>query len=101
MGSSPMVFAFAVGQAVEARQQFGNWIPAIITRLEPYLGRPGYYVMYPGATEMWHCHGGWKPENCLRAPVGEGATKGRETFDTGGACCSGRGCTVCCPADAS
>jgi hypothetical protein len=66
-----MDFAFAVGDRVEALQPLVElgWIPAVVTRLEPYLGRPGYYVSYPGATEQWHCHGGWKPEQCLRRPT--------------------------------
>lgn len=47
--------------------------PAIVHRLEPYRGRAGYYVSYPGATEQWHCHGGWVQETSLRGT--EEATK--------------------------
>jgi len=55
-----------VGDAVEARVAHGVWIPAVVQKLEPYRGRPGYYVSYPGATLSWECHGGWQMESCLR-----------------------------------
>lgn len=44
---------------------------ARIMRLEPYRGRPGYYVLYPDAKEQWECHGGWVQESVLRGTVAE------------------------------
>lgn len=62
---------FSIGERVEAHcYPTGHWIEAVIERLEPYRGRPGYYVRYPKATQEWERHCGWQPENCLRqAPV--------------------------------
>jgi hypothetical protein len=40
---------------------------ARIVRLQPYRGRPGYYVTYPDAKEQYECHGGWMPEHLVRA----------------------------------
>lgn len=64
-----IVHAFAVGDEVECHHgpYSEQWLPAKVLRLEPYRGRPGYYCHYHGATEPWHCHSGWQPENCVRA----------------------------------
>jgi hypothetical protein len=61
--------AFDVGAEVLVltdRAQGVTWERAVVTRLEPYRGRPGYYVSYPYAKEQWECHGGWKPEQHVR-----------------------------------
>lgn len=64
--------AFAVGSKVivlEARNMRDGeiWKEAIVQQLRPYRGQPGYYVSYPGATQMYECHSGWKPEHLVRA----------------------------------
>lgn len=59
-----------VGADVEVRNMSPGgkvWNRAIVRAHEPYLGRPGYYVAYPDATEQWECHGGWVPETQTRA----------------------------------
>jgi len=65
--------AYKVGEIVEVKQHYGYpqpvWLPALVVRLEPYLGQPGYYVHYTGATEQWDCHGGWTFEARMRRPA--------------------------------
>jgi hypothetical protein len=48
------------------REVVDVWKLAIVERLAPYLGRPGYYVSYPEARQMWECHGGWMPGHLVR-----------------------------------
>ena len=63
-----ITYKFSVGDTVEAHPgpHGGPWLRAIVERLEPYRGRPGYYVRYPYATNEWECHCGWQPERFLR-----------------------------------
>jgi hypothetical protein len=63
--------AFNVGAEVEVladrtRLKGDVYQRAIIQRLEPYRGRPGYYVSYPDAKEQYECHGGWMPQHLVR-----------------------------------
>jgi hypothetical protein len=68
--SMTVTHAFEIGARVEVLANRGRngdqWVRAIIRQREPYLGRPGYYVSYPEAREMWECHGGWMPEHLVR-----------------------------------
>ncbi len=68
MRADEIEHAFTPGEHVEALDGTRRWVPARILRREPYQGRPGYYVAYTDAVEMWHCHGGWQPEQCIRQP---------------------------------
>lgn len=59
---------FPIGSHVEVRPNLLSqpWRRAVVQRLAPYLGRPGYYVSYPDAREQWECGSGWVSESCVR-----------------------------------
>lgn len=62
---------FAAGQVVEAFDRNGTraWRRAYIANLEPYIGRPGYYIRWDFGgrrVEQWESTGGWKPEYDVR-----------------------------------
>lgn len=65
-----MKYAYAVGDEIEARDPVGaTWHPATVMKLEPYRGRPGYYIHWkykPGECEPWMSAGGWTYEACMR-----------------------------------
>lgn len=68
-----IVHRFAVDQLVQVRPRFTfqPWRPAQVVRLEPYLGRPGYYVTYLDrqGDAGWDGSCGWTMEGNLREPV--------------------------------
>lgn len=70
-----VVHAFAVGAAIEVQPYSPHkpWRRARVERLEPYRGRPGYYVRYTDAKEQWESHGGWQPESCCHVDAGRAA----------------------------
>jgi hypothetical protein len=40
-------FAYRLGESVEVREvNFNNWRKAIIVKLAPYRGKPGYYIQW-------------------------------------------------------
>lgn len=70
-----MIAKFKPGDRVEVMHTGRTWHKAVIVSIAPYykINVMGYYVSYPEATELWHCHGGWISENCVRVPTSEWA----------------------------
>jgi hypothetical protein len=61
---------FPVGSNVDVQPTFAfqPWRHAVVQKHEPYLGRPGYYVIYQdGAQKQWECHSAWVSEAGVRA----------------------------------
>jgi hypothetical protein len=60
---------FQVNQQIQARDPSSNaWRNAVVSKLAPYRGKPGYYINwdFPQPRKEWESSGGWTCEPMMR-----------------------------------